>query len=316
MYYFTMTEKASVLISIDAELIWGFHDHKIIPSKRVKNARKSWIFLLDLFDKYDIPATWAVVGHLFLKNCDGVHLDHPAGESWFFRDPGTGCGSDSDWFARDLIEETIESKVNHEICSHSFSHVEFGKEETTPEIAEAELKYSIDVSGDYDLRPTSFVFPRNNIGYRQLLSDHGFLCYRGMSPQRWYDKTLYRRAGKLITFIFSTSGPPIVTPKVDCKGLVNIPASMYLFTFEGIPNKVSKTISSDPVVKQVKIGLEELRDSSNGILHLWLHPNNITTIEDKNRMQEILSLIAMYRDNYNIEVETMAEIADRIKTNE
>ena len=71
-------------------------------------------------------------------------------------------------------------------------------------------------------------------------------------------------------------------------------------------------LGGDPAVRQVERGLAALRTRPDGVLHLWLHPNYITTQQDRIRMSEIASLIADYREEYGIDVETMETVADRV----
>lgn len=71
-----MSGSPSVIISLDAELLWGFDEYDEFPLARVQHGREAWAYLLELFEDADIPATWAVVGHLFFDSCDGVHADH------------------------------------------------------------------------------------------------------------------------------------------------------------------------------------------------------------------------------------------------
>jgi peptidoglycan/xylan/chitin deacetylase (PgdA/CDA1 family) len=307
-----MPDSGTVVLSIDAELIWGFHDLAEIPMERVESARESWLTVVDLFETYDVPATWAVVGHLLLDACTGTHSQHPAGEDWFARDPGGSYSPSSYWFGQDLVDAVLDSKIEHEIGSHSFSHVEFGRSSTTAEIADAELRYSRETAANYGLDPTSFVFPRNNIGHRSLLAEHGFRCYRGTTPDRWYDRTPFRRAGKFVDWGIGASAPPIVSPTVDEHGLVNIPASLYLFDFEGPPRVAVETVFDNPVIRQVERGLERLQHEQEGVFHLWFHPNNMTTRQDHDRMRAIISLIAEYRDRHGIQIETMEQVSERV----
>lgn len=313
--------RGTVVISLDAELGWGFHDHESLPAERVAGARGAWRFLVDLFAEHEIPATWAVVGHLFLAECDGVHADHPAGAEWFARDSGGRYDPDkggetaddadprSNWFGPDLIESIRDGDVDHEIGSHTFSHVEFGKADTSREVAAAELERSAAVAAERGIELDSLVFPRNSVGHRELLRDHGFSSYRGHAPDRWYDGGSFRRPGKLATYALGAAAPPIVEPTVDEHGLVNVPASLYLYAFDGAARDAIEAVSGDPVARQVRLGLERLRDLDRGVLHLWLHPNNVRTGRDRERLRRIAALIAAYRDEYGIGVDTMAGVA-------
>lgn len=89
--------KPTFIISLDTELIWGYTAY---PSNEVislminddKKVRGCIDILLNLFQKHNIPATWAVVGHLFLDHCeceDGIpHKEMPRfKEDWYSADP-------------------------------------------------------------------------------------------------------------------------------------------------------------------------------------------------------------------------------------
>lgn len=319
--------RGTVVVSLDAELGWGFHDHESLPAERVAGARGAWRFLVDLFEEHGIPATWAVVGHLFLAECDGVHADHPAGVGWFDRDPGDEAGqvddadttheagpaddadARSNWFGSDLIDAIRDSDVDHEIGSHTFSHAEFGNPDTSREVAAAELERSVAAAAERGIDLDSLVFPRNSVGHRDLLRDHGFSSYRGHAPDRWYDGGSLRRPGKLATYALGAAAPPVVEPTVDEYGLVNVPASLYLYAFDGAARDAIEAVAGDPVARQVRLGLERLRDLDRGVFHLWLHPNNVQTERDRERLRRIAALIAAYRDEYGIGVDTVSGVA-------
>lgn len=319
----------TVVISLDAELAWGFHDFQQLPQHRIKNARSSWSHLVNLFEEFDIPATWAIVGHLFLEECDGEHSEHPSTINWFNNDPGQTIQENPNWFGPDLVKEVVESDVDHDIGSHSFSHVEFGRSDTTEDTAKAEISTCVELAQKQDINPESFVFPRNNIGKKDLpswigdlLRENGFVCYRGSQPDSKGLKNLTRR---LVRLSGGRTGPPIVEPSIDSNGLVNIPASLYLFSFEGeqdtlvkkVGQAVSQTVfsvvSHDPIPRQVKLGLEKVKQTDDGILHLWMHPNNITGQSDFTRMKAVLKTINDYRDEENVDVKTMRGIAKNVK---
>lgn len=309
----------TVVVSIDAELAWGFHDLASMPEARIRNARSGWHSLADLLDRFEIPATWAVVGHLFLDRCDGVHADHPSLEGWFRRDPGGNSRDDGDWYGPDLIEAVRESGIDHEIGSHTFSHVEFGRGDVTAEIAAAELERSTELAAREGIDLDSLVFPRNNVGHRDLLSDHGFTCYRGTAPDRWFDGRFegtgtfderFRKAGKLLAYNFGSEPPPLVTPEVDEFGLVDVPASLDLFSLEGFANAASRAVRGDPVVRQARLGIDEAV-RSDGVLHLWLHPNNIVGRADLERLETVFGYVRERADDTGLRIATMGDVAGR-----
>ncbi len=42
----------------------------------------------------------------------------------------------------------------------------------------------------------------------------------------------------------------------------------------------------------------------------------VTTTRDRHRLKHLISMIAEYHDKYEIEIETMSQVADKVRTNE
>lgn len=143
--------KAFFVISLDTELKWGYRfypDHEMAEVlENEENGIDSIIAFLNLFEKYNIPVTWSIVGKLFFENYE------------------------------DIIEKIISSPVEHEIGYHSFSHVNFLKCDNIT--AEHEINKIYDIQKDYKISFKTFVYPENKIGYVDLLKKNNFLLYRG-----------------------------------------------------------------------------------------------------------------------------------------
>lgn len=303
----------SVILSIDAELAWGFHDLDEPPADRVHTARWGWRRLLELLDTHEIPATWGIVGHLLLERCDGRHAGHPAArDDWFARDPGGTAADHDHWFGFDLVEATQDAQVDHELGCHSFSHVLFDPDATDPAAAEAELAACQTAARDRGLSFDSFVFPRNVVGHTGLLAEYEFSCYRGVRPSQWYDGSRLYPMGKFASYTAGKTAPPLVTPEIDEFGLVNIPASLCLFSFEGLARSVVEPFVGDPVLRKAKLGIDAAAES-DGICHLWLHPNDLTSSRNVRRLQRILAFVADRRRETDLRVETMGAVAQRAK---
>lgn len=305
----------TVVLSIDAELAWGFHDLLNPPRERIAAARPAWSRLLSVLEEFSIPATWAIVGHLFLEECDGLHAGHPGSPDWFGRDPGGTAGEHDEWFGPDLVRAVRDSPVGHEIACHSFSHVLFGAPETTRELAAAEVEASVEAVDGMGLELRSFVFPRNQIGHRDVLAAYGFGSYRGVRPEQWFDTSRMRRTGKFLDAALVRSAPPLVTPTVDEYGLVNLPASLDLFGFEGLARRVLEPVVGDPVVRQARAGIDRAVESE-GVFHCWLHPNNLLTERDVERLRRVLSYLAARRESTSLTVETMRTVSERVAPTE
>jgi len=301
----------TVVISIDAELGWGHHDRPDPPAERVENARRGWVQLLHLLDEYEIPATWAVVGHLFLDDCDGEHVDHPSPEGWFDRERGEWRLRPELRFGYGLVDAVRSSSVDHEIGSHSFSHVELGN--ASRDLARAELAESVDAASDASVELESFVYPRHQIGHLDLLSEHGFTCYRGLCPDRASSHPLGLPTRKVARTFLPNLLPPLVEPETDECGLVNIPASLYLFGAEGAFRTVVETLWRDPMAVMARKGIDAAARRDGEVFHLWLHPNDITGVGDAHRVEAILRYLARRREESPLSVETMGSVAERVR---
>lgn len=298
----------TIVLSLDAELAWGFHDMDTPRKKKIGASRQGWCYLIELFEEFEIPATWAVVGHLMLEECDGIHRDHPAPSDWFERDPGHKATGESVWVAPELISTIQNSSVEHEIGCHTYSHVEFDGDIATEEVLRTELRLWKSLAAEHDINLSSFVFPRNRVAHQSLLASENFVCYRGNAPGKWHEKTVVSQVGKGLSMVFGRSSPPLVQPKIDEYGLVNIPASLFLFEFDIPPKQLTKYVIGDPIRRKVKLGIDKVANS-DGILHLWLHPNDLVKTEDRNRIRRILEYIDRVRESKGVTVATMEEIA-------
>ncbi len=300
----------SVVISVDAELGWGFHDLPSPPHDRVAAARPGWRRLVSLFDEFDVPATWAIVGHLFLGDCDGHHADHPAPGGWFAHERGPDRMDSMLRYGYDLVEDVRTADADHEIGCHTFSHVEFGAQPTTQQLARAELSASVDAARARDVSLSSFVFPRNRVGHRATLAEAGFCCYRGAKPTARDDAI--GSLGKLARATVTSGEPPLVEPTMDEFGLVNVPASLYLYGFEGGVRDIIAPVWGDPVVRQARRGIDAAAERG-GVFHMWLHPNNLVEERHVERLRVILEYLDAVRVDTDLRVETMHEAAGRVR---
>ena len=131
--------RPTFVISLDEELIWGCFDHTRPEefSRRHPDPRGLVRDLVALFDELEIPATWAMVGHLFLTECrrgdDG--RSHPAlarpnyawyPRDWLGEDPCTSWTAAPLWYGPDLVDLVRGSTTPQELASHSFSHLIYG----------------------------------------------------------------------------------------------------------------------------------------------------------------------------------------------
>lgn len=183
----------TVVISLDFELGWG---HKRIRSEYIEELRNNESkieprinALIELFDSYNIGATWGVVGELLRNDEDSL-----------FHNPG-------------LINTLNKSDVDHDIGLHSYSHRSY--DNLTRDEAREDLAKGLNALSKFDIDPDSFIFPRNRINHTETLAEVGFKCYRT------------GRGGRIQNPV-TNAVPAIAVPGREEFGLVSVPGSLFL----------------------------------------------------------------------------------------
>ncbi|MCK4733980.1 MAG: polysaccharide deacetylase family protein [Methanophagales archaeon] len=300
--------KPTFLISLDTELLWGYAGYPSLKEvSLMKNddtkVRGCMDTLLDLFEKHNIPATWAIVGHLFLDHCecgDGIpHKDMPRfKEDWYSVDPCTDIQRDPLYYGKDIVEKILINRIEHEIGYHSFSHVVFS--ECSREVAEAEIKEGIKLAKEFGITLKSFVFPENKIGHVAVLKENGFKIYRGKNLGR-HDPNQSLLIRKFNGGIDKIIAQPAEPKWMD--GIWEIPTSVLFcdsqFKFSVLP--------------RAKIGLYRAIRSKK-VFHIYLHPHDLLRYSSlKEDLDRFLGIVAKKRDEGKIEVMTMGEFAEVLR---
>ena len=150
--------------------------------------------VLALSERFSVPITWATVGHLFLESCQrkeaSAHSDMPRlqnfenrywkfkGKDWFDDDPCCNWKEAVEWYAPDLINEIVNSKVRHEIACHTFSHIDCSNNICSEEVLAEELRKCKEQTARYNQQLKSFVFPGNFMGNLKVLKEEKITSYR------------------------------------------------------------------------------------------------------------------------------------------
>lgn len=316
-------ERGIFTLSLDLELLWGTVDlFGADGFRRACEIERAEVIdrLLELFVEFEIPATWAVVGHLFLDRChaDGG-IKHPeivppahtwCRRVWFADDPCSDEVRAPLFYGRSLVEKLLLCPVPQEIGSHSFSHVVFGDPGCSRETAVSEIAACKRLAAEWGLKLRSFVFPRNCVGHLDALREHGFLCYRGPEPA-WYGRPGWpasaKRLGHLAD-VLRAARPPVVFPERLENGLWNLPASMLYFPM----HSVRRHIPLSRRVQRAEKGLAEAV-RQKGVFHLWLHPTNLADQTDVifAGLRRILESAATLRREGGLEILPMVAVAER-----
>lgn len=255
----TNFEKGIFTLSLDTEFAWGMLDN---PKSLISNAeyfyktREAIDNIIELLEKYDISATWAIVGSLLLEEPhfqDDIISKIAEGLEEDIRQQYINLlGDENIWSAKDVFKKIQSCSTPQEIASHSYSHIIFGDKNTTREEALKEFNYGKEILKKYGEDPISFIFPRNSINYLNELKESCFKVYRGLEPS-WYKKTSgYLRKICHIADQTLAITPPVVIPNFN-EDLINIPASMLYLSMNGF----RKLIPLKSRVKKANKGIEE-----------------------------------------------------------
>ena len=286
-------------------MLWGYAGYPLsrevtLMKSDDKKGRGCIDILLNLFEKHNIPATWAIVGHLFLDHCekeDGMpHKNMPRfKEDWYSSDPCNDIQRDPLYYGKGIVEKILSNRIEHEIGYHSFSHVVFS--ECSREVAEAEIKMGNKLSKEFGIALKSFVFPENKIGHVDVLKDNGFKIYRGENIGR------YNPNQSFLIRKFNGGIDKMIAPPAEPKwrnGIWEIPSSMFF---------------CDPQIKfsmlpRAKMGLYRAIKSKK-IFHVFLHPHNLLTYPSlKDDLDKFLGTVAKKRDKGKIEVMAMGRLEE------
>ena len=307
------------VLSLDTELVWGSFDHIAAKDfeQRYPDIRGTIADILQLLERHEIPATWAIVGHLFLHACerglDGrahPELRRPAHAwhdgDWLGSDPCTDRTKDPLWYGDDIVDLVRSAQVPHEIGSHSFSHVIFGDEGCTAEVAASELDACVRVAANDGIQLRSFVFPRNSEGHHDVLLAHGIRAFRGAEPY-WYRGLPgpLRRLAHLADQAAAVT-PPVSSATEALPGLWNIPGSMLLLSRVG----ARRLVPMRARVRKARRGMHRaVREDK--IFHLWFHPFNLAVDRPAmlRALDEILQEATRLRASGQLAIRTMGSLS-------
>jgi hypothetical protein len=190
-----------VLISADFELAWAWRYSKKnmdspidISIELARRERNNIPLILSFCDEYNIPITWATVGHLFIKSCSKDNgILHPEirrigyfenkwwkydSGDWFDSDPNRDFHDSPEWYCPDLIQEILDTKTKHEIGCHTFSHIPCNDSLCPPEVLESELMACKKAAKQFNISLESFIFPGHTMGNYSTIKKIGFTSVR------------------------------------------------------------------------------------------------------------------------------------------
>ncbi|NLT93950.1 MAG: polysaccharide deacetylase family protein [Clostridia bacterium] len=341
-----MGKNGILVISLDFELFWGNIDK--IPLEKFKQnllgARLAIPYILDLLHKYNIHATWAIVGFLFFETYQDLIESLPERKpeyvnanlspyNYLFNNLGNNEKEDPFHYAPSLIK-LIKSYPHQEIASHTFSHyysLERGQDE---DCFRQDLLAVIKAAQKLDIKLKSLVFPRNQINkaYLPICKELGFKCYRGNTRSRarsWARSGQYRLgAGKAGSKSMAEKGwayfLEIMSFFDDYCTLFGHNTYSIVDIKDHFPFDISSSRHLRPYSKKYKcldwLKLNRIKSDlayaaqHKEIYHLWWHPYDFgLNIEENIRfLEKIIKYFCYLQDKFGMENMNMGELADEL----
>lgn len=309
---------ATFVLSLDTEIAWA--DAGKLPQTLYKDRFNNYhdivTRLIGLLDTYQIPTTWAIVSALLINDMDELDVQEPV-YSW--SQPQLSSSALFHQFAYDnpgwyhypqVLELIQNAAVEHEIGTHTFTHIYANDPATTQAIFANQLDAVRQDFEKHNVVATSIVYPRNEINYLEVLSQQGINAYRGIELN-WYHQIpgqLNRAAHYLDRLLAITPPTYDVQQFIHDPNLINLPSSQFLLHYDGI----RKWIPTFSRVLQAKRGINAAIKKKE-LYHLWFHPHNLGSSDKMfDALEQILAYVATMRDQNKIKVMTMKQIADTV----
>ncbi len=322
-------DNGKFIISLDFELMWGVRDHKSINDygENILGVYQIMPKLLDIFQKYSVKSTFAIVGFLYFNNKSELvknisksipnyfnTLINPY--SNYFDNIENDGKQNAYHFAPSLIE-LIRNHSEHEIGTHTFSHYYCLEKGQTLDNFKSDLEMAISVSKRSEIEITSLVFPRNqfNAEYLETCKELGIICVRGNENSWIYNANLskifkkFQRPLKLIDAYINLTGHNTYSDKIlKRNNPIIIPSSRFLRPY----SKKSRLLE--------KLRLQRIRNAmtfaakNNQTFCLWWHPHNFGINQNENILflEDILIHYNKLNFKYNFQSYTMSGLAKEL----
>ena len=318
-------DRGVLVLSVDTELAWGHAHVRPTPAVDATGERAVIAAALEVLDRHGIPATWAVVGHLFLEGCAPVggrahpEILRPGGwdaaagdgaEDWFAVDPGGTAADHPGYYGPDVVEAIATCPTAQEIGSHSFSHMDAGNPHCTAAAFASELDRSREVAAAAGVELRSFVFPRNSIGHLDLLAPHGFRAFRGPRPTPFASsEPAARRVQRLVDKVVPLHGSA-VWPSRRVDGLWDIPQTVLFAPAEGRRRHLPVEVWSWGPRRRIAQAAR-----TRSLVHLWLHPSNLADDPERGiaALERICRDAARRRDAGRLDVCSMGDLVSLLE---
>lgn len=312
--------KGYFVISLDFELFWGVHDVFSIDryGSNVKNVRIIIPRLLELFDKYNIHATFGVVGGMYHASVEEF-MDNNLDMSLFPKYDNTLLSPYEDhglsqikkhpelFFQPLLIDDIRES--GQEIATHTYSHYYCNEVGANDKDFSYDINNAINIALKHGDKIESIILPRNqdiSDDFKTILIKSGIGCYR-CNPYKYFNKqALIFRALRFLSSYFPLTRTCFNLPPNE--PLVKIPSSLFLRPYSTI--KILNILQLRNIKRSMRIAAK-----TGKLFHLWWHPHNFGNNMEENFaiLEGILKYFNFLRVHFGFESVSMGDMMKIVK---
>ena len=297
-------------VSLDFELHWGVFDKRdrVDRASCYKNTIQLIPRLLDLFEEYEVHATWATVGALFANDraewetfkpspLPGYTLGKYSAYKWVDQH-----GLPEDFYFAHFSPEAINmilKSAGQELGTHTFGHYYCLEQQDGFEAFDADLKAAQKAASKFNTKPVSLVFPRNqfNTECLEICHNNGIKVVRS-NPANWFWDPIADAKSQLLRKVFRTGDAYIPLGRRTSYPLsaiaakkgepLQLPASRFLRPWSS-KHPVANKLSLQRLLKELKTAAKH-----NECYHLWWHPENFGDYPEQN-IRNLIFVLEEYR---------------------
>ena len=304
------TRNARFILSFDCEGKWGMADDPAMASNNPisgDSLTKAYTQIFEILERHKIPATFALVG-LFAGGYEqyvdsrGELLESEPHRNWLqVPERSFAAGHHDGWFYPELVNQ-IKAIGNHEIASHSFTHLPLHNVGVMEESFLTEMKFVNQWKEKNSIELSTFIFPRNQIKFEDRLSDFEYVGYRQCDIQN----SAYANRFRILQDECNI-GRKSDEHSMSAKP-VAIPPGTFLNWRHGPRRVIPKWVTLNRWSNVLDHAV-----ASGGVAHLWLHPHNLITARGQVELfEDAILRVAKAQKSGLIESVTQAEYCKEI----
>ena len=306
----SLTHRARFILSFDCEGKWGMADDPAMASNNPINGdslTKAYTQIFEILERHKIAATFALVG-LFAGGYEqyvdsrGELLDSEPHRDWLkVPERSFAAGFQDGWFYPELVNQ-IKARGDHEIASHSFTHLPLHNGGVAEKSFLTELKFVNQWKAQNSVELSTFIYPRNQIKFEEQLSNFDFLGYRQCDIQN----SAYANRFQILQDECN------IGRKSDKHSVSTRPIAIPPGTFLNWRHGPRRVIPKWVTLKRWSNVLDHAV-ASGGVAHLWLHPHNLITARGQVELfEDAILRVAKAQKSGLIESVTQAEYCKEI----